>query len=254
VTILYVGYHGQLDTVPPGASSFAIGEFPMRKVFLSHSFADRDRALVTYVESLLRSHGLIAITGRNLGGGQLTPEVARLIEGTDAMIALFTQRENEPPGVTHPWVLQEFGHARLRPMPAIGMYETGVPLAATDAGFERIDYSPPDALPAFVRLSETIGEWKRSAGRLLKVMVMPTDVAQSLGARADRVRCECRFLIQGEDTAWQTARVRREIGGVFVFLRVPDDVEAVQIRMDGPPAVETPYTPLWPAVQFELRN
>ena len=99
----------------------------MRRVFLSHSFAERDRALVTHVESLLRSHALVAITGRNLGGGQLTPEVARLIEGSDAMVALFTQRQNEPPGVTHPWVLQEFGHARLRGMPAIGMYETGVP-------------------------------------------------------------------------------------------------------------------------------
>ena len=170
------------------------------------------------------------------------------------MIALFTQRQNEPPGVTHPWVLQEFGHARLRVMPAIGMYETGVPPAATDTGSEHIDYAPADPLPGVVRLSETIGEWKRSAGRLLKVMVMPTDVAQSLGAKADQLRCECRFLIQGEDTAWQAAKVRREIGGVFVVLRVPDEVEAVQIRMDGPPAVETPYTPLWPAVHFELRS
>ena len=56
------------------------------------------------------------------------------------------------------------------------------------------------------------------------------------------------------DTAWQAAKVRREIGGVFVVLRVPEEVEAVQIRMDGPPAVETPYTPLWPAVHFELRS
>jgi hypothetical protein len=226
----------------------------MRKVFVSHSFADRDRELVSHVESLLRSHGLIAVNGRNLGGGLLTPEIARLIDGSDALIALLTQRVNEAAGVTHPWVLQEFGHARLGGRLAIGLYEAGVPPAPSDAGSERIDYSPVDPLPAFVRLSEVVGEWKRTAGRLLKVMVMPNDVAQSLGARADRVRCECRFLIQGADTDWQPARVIREIGGVFVFLRVPDDVDAVQIRMDGPPAVETPFTPLWPSVQFELRN
>jgi hypothetical protein len=226
----------------------------MRTVFLSHSFADRDRALVTHVESLLRSHGLVAVNGKNLGGGGLTPEIAHRIEGCDAMVALLTQREGEAPGVTHPWVLQEFGHARLKGMPAIGVYEAGVPPAASDAGHERIDFDPADPIPAVVRLSETVGEWKRSSGRLLKVMVMPNDVAQPLGAKADQVRCECRFLIRGEDTPWRAAKVRREVGGVFVILRVPDDVEAVQIRMDGPPAVETAYTPLWPAVQFELRN
>jgi hypothetical protein len=226
----------------------------MRKVFVSHSFADRDRELVSHVESLLRSHGLIAVNGRNLGGGLLTPEIARLIEGSDAVIALLTQRANEAEGVTHPWVLQEFGHARLGRKPAIGLYEAGVPPAPTDAGSERIDYSRVNPLPALVRLSEVVGEWKRAAGRLLKVMVMPNEVAQSLGAKADRVRCECRFLIQGADTDWQQARVIKEVGGVFVFLRVPDDVDAVQIRMDGPPAVETPFTPLWPAMQFELRD
>ena len=226
----------------------------MRNVFLSHSFGERDRGLLTHVESLLRSHNLIARTGRVLAGGQLTPEIASVIEGCDAMIALLTQRQNEPAGVTHPWVLQEFGHARLRGKLAIGLYETGVPVAPADGGYEHIDYSALEPLPAFIRLSETIGEWKRTAGRFLKVMVMPNDVAQSLGAKADRVRCECRFLIQGEETRWREAKVLREVGGVFVSLRVPDDVEAVQIRVDGPPAVETPYTPLWPAMQFELRN
>ena len=226
----------------------------MKRVFLSHSFAAADRALVTHVESLLRSHGLIAINGKIAGGGQLTPEIARLIESCDALIALLTQRQGEAPGTTHPWVLQEFAHARLQQKRAIGVYESGIAQMASDIGFERIDYVPADPLPAFTHLSETIGEWKRAAGRLLKVMVMPSEVAQMMGARADQVRCEARFLIEGNDTQWQPAQLRREVGGVFVFLRVPDDVEAVQIRMDGPAAVETPYAPLWPTLQFERRN
>lgn len=226
----------------------------MKRVFLSHSFADQDRSLVTHVESLLRSHGLIAVNGRNLGGGQLTPEIARLIESSDALVALLTQREGEPAGTTHPWVLQEFSHARLSRMKAIGVYESGVPQMQSDAGNERVNYSPADPVAAIVRLSETIGEWKRAAGRPLKIMVMPNEVAQTMGARADQARCECRFLIEGNDTEWQPAKVRREIGGVFVFVRVPDEVEAVQIRIDGPLSVETPYAPLWPTLQFEPRN
>lgn len=86
----------------------------MPRVFLSHSFADRDRLLVSQVERLLRSHGLIATNGRTLGGGPLTPEIARSIEAADGLVALLTLRENDPVNLTHPWVLQEFGHARLK--------------------------------------------------------------------------------------------------------------------------------------------
>lgn len=225
----------------------------MRRVFLSHSFAASDRRLVTDIEALLRSHGLVALNGRNVGGGPLTPEVARIIEESDALVALLTLRANDAPNVTHPWVLQEFGHARLQNKLAVGLYETNVPIMATDAGYEHIDFAPGDPLSAFVRLSETIGEWKRRSGRLLKITVVPEEVAKQLGARADHVRCECRFQIEGNDTPWQTAKVRREVGGVFVILRVPENVEAVQIRVDGPPAYETAYAPLWPALTFDPR-
>lgn len=74
----------------------------MRRVFLSHSFAERDRVLVSEVETLIRSHGLIATNGRTLGGGPLTPEVARSIDQADAMVALVTRRENDPGSITHP--------------------------------------------------------------------------------------------------------------------------------------------------------
>jgi hypothetical protein len=225
----------------------------MRKVFLSHSFAAQDRTLVTHVEALLRSHGLVAVNGRALGGGPITPEIARLIGETDALIALLTIRKNDPQNVTHPWVLQEFGHARLQNKVAVGLYEVNVPVLPSDVGFERVDYDPADPISGIVRLSEIVGEWKRRAGRLIKITILPEDVARPLGARADQVRCECRFQIEGNDTQWQPAKVRREIGGVFVILRVPDNVEAVQIRLDGPPAYETAYMPLWPAAQFDLR-
>lgn len=223
----------------------------MRRVFLSHSFADRDRVLVSQVEALMRSHGVIATNGRTLGGGPLTPEIARFIEEADALVALFTRRENDPGNVTHPWVLQEFGHALMRQMPAIGIYEAGVPVQAAGAGFEHIDYDPAAPVAAFIKLSETMGEWKRRAGRLFKIQVMPEDIARKIGAKADHVRCECRFQIEGNDTAWLPVKVRREIGGVFVYLRVPENAEMVQLRSDGPPACESAYTPLFMPVHLE---
>jgi hypothetical protein len=191
------------------------------------------------------------VTGRNLGGNALTPEIAQRIQGCDAMIALLTQRAGEPVGTTHPWVLQEFGHARLQGLQAIGVYEVGIPPASSDNGNERIEFAPADPLTAFVRLSEIIGEWKRAAGRLQTFIAMPAEVAESLGAQADEVRCECRFLIEGQDTPWQPAKVRRAEGSVLVVARVPEDVEAVQIRTVAPIIKETPYTPLRPTVNFD---
>jgi hypothetical protein len=226
----------------------------MRKIFLSHSFAERDKVLTAQVESLIRSHGLVAFDGRRLGGGVLTPEIARLIESADAFIALFTLRMNDPGNVTHPWVLLEHGHARLQNKTAIALYESGVPVGGADAGYEHIDYDPAAPIPGFIRLSETIGEWKQRAGRLLKVQVVPDKIAQVLGTRADDVRCECRYHIGGEETAWKPAKVKREVGGVFVYVRVPDDAEMVQLRADGPPPCESPYTPLSMPVQFEPRT
>ena len=225
----------------------------MRNVFLSHSFVDRDRTLVSQVESVIRSHGLFATNGRNLGGGPLTPEIARYIDDADALVAVVTQRENDPANVTHPWVIQELGHARLsvKPKPCIGFYEVGVPVAGADAGNERITFDPAAPHLAFIKLSEVLGEWKRRAGRLFKVQIMPADIARSLGARADRVRCECRFQTEGRDSEWQQATVRREVGGVFVYVRIPETVEMVQLRSDGPPPCESAYTPLWMPVQLE---
>jgi hypothetical protein len=71
------------------------------------------------------------------------------------------------------------------------------------------------------------------------------------GANADRVRCECRFQSEGRDSAWQPVTVRREVGGVFVYVHVPDYAEMVQIRSAGPPTCESAYTPLWMSVRLD---
>jgi hypothetical protein len=225
----------------------------MRKVFLSHSFNDRDRPLVAYAESLIRSHGLFATTGARLGGGPLTPEIKTSIDDADALVALLTVRENDPPHVTHPWVKDEFAYARLGGKNAIAVYETGVAVEGVDGGYEHINYDAESPAAALVRLTETLGEWKRRAGRLFKIQVMPEQAARELGPRADHVRCECRFAIAGKDTEWRTVRVKREVGGVFVYVQVPEAAEMVQVRSDGP-SFESAFTPLAMPVHFEPRT
>src|SRR5713101_9048875 len=98
----------------------------MKTIFLSWHFGDSDRELVRQVDGLLGSHGLRTITGEELGGGALTPEVMDLIAKSDALVALMTKR-NEPPhyGGTHPWVVDEFKHAKFLNKPAIALVAPG---------------------------------------------------------------------------------------------------------------------------------
>lgn len=229
----------------------------MRKVFLSYSFADADRVLASQVERLIRSHGLIATTGRNLAGGPLGPEVIRLIEEADGLVALCTQRAVQPDGVTHPWVLQEYALARAAAQKdpakrALAVWQKGVPVQGIDLGFEHVDYDPPDAAQAFLRLSEILGEWKQRAGRFLKVQLMPEDVARQIGQAAERVQCQFRWQAEGKEEDWKPAQVRRELGGIFGYLWVPDNAEMIQLRAAGPNvSCESPYTPLRMFVQMD---
>ena len=50
----------------------------MKTVFLAHSFLPGDRDLVIRSDRLLASHNLRAVTGRRVGGGDITEEVKGL--------------------------------------------------------------------------------------------------------------------------------------------------------------------------------
>src|SRR5215212_5107263 len=78
----------------------------MRSVFLSHSFAERDRQLVTRVESVIRSHGLILLTGRIGAGGNLANDIKHKIDESDALVAVLTHHAPQSGRATN-WVESE---------------------------------------------------------------------------------------------------------------------------------------------------
>ena len=229
----------------------------MKIVFLSHSFAEEDRNFAFQVERLIRSHGLVVCTGKNLAGRSLSAEVTKLIESSDGLIALCTERARNPVASTHPWVLQEYAIARAAALrdptkQALSVWQTGIAVQGIDTGFEHVDYDPPRPADAFLRLSEILGEWKQRAGRLLKVQLMPEDIARQIGRSSDRVQCLYRWQANGQEAEWIAGRVRREVGGIFGYLRVPDTAEMIQVRATGPDVnCESPYTPVRMFVQMD---
>jgi hypothetical protein len=206
----------------------------MRTVFLSCHFGEVDRELVRRVEGLLESHNLRVATGEELGGGELTAEVMDRIKNCDALVALMTKRE-EPPnsGGTHPWVVDEFKHAKNLHKPSIALVVPGVQVVGAYQEYERINYDPGDATKSFLKLSKTVGIWKSQAGRLLKVQLLPRDVAEQIAGANGNARCMYRLCAyDGSFGSWQQIGAIPEGDGTYVYLKGVTDEARVQIRAE----------------------
>lgn len=217
----------------------------MKRVFLAYSFRDEDRELVTFVEHLLASHDVLAVTGEAVGGGGITPTVQSRIQASDGLIALLTRGDPLAEGgwTTHPWVRDELIHARGFGKPAIALCENGVPTAGMYSDHERIDFARDRVLDALLALSRTLGEWRRRSGRTLKVQILPEDVAAKLGAGNGAVQCRYRFIAGDNVHEWQDARPIPEVGGTFVYVRGVQDHFLIQLEVGvGPTRWYSPAT------------
>lgn len=201
----------------------------MNKIFLSYSFRPENEQVVRQVDRLIRSHGLLPVTGDVLGGGELTPEVQALIAQSDALISLFT-RDKKIGGNWIPtkWVRKELRSARKREQPAIAMVETGVKIGGEN---EYISFNRAAPCEAMIKLSQTIGRWKESVGRSLEIRLLPEAAARM--ASGDNARCRYRLTPQGgaKPSAWKEGRVARRPGGVFLLVQGAKFDELIEVKI-----------------------
>jgi hypothetical protein len=204
----------------------------MKTVFLSHNFAE-NRDLIAAVEALIESVGLWPRLGDVLGGDVVPEAVKELIEHSDACVALATPRAQVAGGtwVTHPWVHDELLIARTVGIPAIALVDRQVKLEGALAPYEHIDYDPMNPLPAMAKLARTLALWK-GPGRQLKVLVLPSAVAQAVARDPDRVSCRYRYYgPRGTKTAWQEAMVVPREGGPVIHLEGAQDDHFVEVKL-----------------------
>lgn len=206
----------------------------MKTAFQAHAFRDEDRDLASSVERLLASHNVKAVTGAGVGGDQITPAVQERIRKADGLVALLTRRDRLAASgyTTHGWVKAELNFARDHAKRAIALVETEVVLDGPYAEHERIVLDRERPLEALLKLSETIGLWKRESGRTLKVQILPDEVALQI-ADGDGVTCRYRFMEGGSRHEWREGELIPETGGTFLYLRGVQDEYMVEIEIDG---------------------
>lgn len=227
----------------------------MNTIFLSFHYDASNKALAALIEDLLDSHALRGTTGDILAGNNLTPEIQKQIDDADALIALLTRREQLPGGAwtTHEYCKNELQYARSKSKNAIAFVETAVDITGLYQENEYIRYDANQPLEAFIKLSRTIGLWKQRSGRTVKVQVMPE--ATALEIWAERATCEWEYRLSSgvRETPWALARARKEPGGVFLYVQVPDDTMMIEVRIranGGAKRWYTDSTPIFTPLNF----
>jgi hypothetical protein len=231
----------------------------MDTVFLSYSFRNEDRLLVSSIEDLLESHDLRAVTGEVLEGRALSDAVKIKIGQADALVALMSPRQAKP-GIagrfrTSDWVRDEITHARAIEKPAIALVEKSVDVEGMNAERERIPYEASDLLPTFLKLSQTIAAWKLSSGHLATVRILPDSLRRVLKREEPYLRCEYRLTRSSNGEVllpWQQARVQVRQGGAFALLPGVRSDSQIELRIQFPnERWESPATPQWLHVEVE---
>jgi len=224
----------------------------MRSVFVSFPFRPNNTVLRDHAVRLIESFDLRVITGQSLGGGALQASIFKLVDSADALIAFFAKTDKlEKSGWgSTAWVKDEFAHAKGREKPCIALVEQGVKHGGAYAADEYIPFKRSDPAGYLLRLAETLGTWKRQAGRVLKIQILPDEVATSLGLRD--VQCKYRFYVPATDTrtSWRVANVVSEPGGVFAYLRGFSEESLLEVEVShGPTLWRSRATSGWSQVE-----
>jgi hypothetical protein len=215
------------------------------KVFLAFAFRDGDKDLVEYADQLLSSHLVHVDTGEGLGGEQLNPAVQAKIDKCDAVVGLLTRRDARQDGrfTTHQWVMDEIGYARNAGKKAIALIEDGVEIGGgMYQPHEFIPFDRANLLPAFLRLTQTIGEWKKLLGRTVKVQILPPQIARKVGTNNGKLRCQHRLWSQGKYSDWKVVTPVPEGGGTFVWIEGVQDEHLIQLQVDDNGTGKTMWT------------
>lgn len=225
------------------------------RIFLGFAYRDADKDLAGWCDQLFASMFAHTVTGERLGGDQITPAVQARIDQCDALVGLLTRRDPKVDGsfTTHDWVRDEITYARTKGKRVIAVMESMVENSGMFQGNERIDLDRANPLPAFLRLAETVGEWRRAMGRTVKVQILPPKIARTVKSSQGAVQCSHRLWSRGVRRDWVPVHAVPEENGTFVWVDGVQDDDLIQIKIDGigKKSIESPAISQWMQIQLE---
>jgi hypothetical protein len=227
----------------------------MNTVFLSYTynphpgFEAETSELVKNVRLLLEAMGVAEVlTGQDLGGQQLSSEVMRRIERSDALIALETpwkELAGDAGYIASDWVRREFSEAETLGKELIAVVHEKVLASSAFKDREHAVYRPSELALLLMKLMRTIALWKKKLGRSHQVEILPFELAEILDEDDPSHRCFYRTLVEHEKSEWKLAQFWHEPGGVVAYLTGISEGAKVQMKVTaGEQRWQSPFTAL----------
>lgn len=123
-------------------------------VFFGYHFPDNGESneLPTMLKRVIESHtGKRPFTGENLYGEDISDAIKKRIKKADAVVVL----------VKGTWTRTELLSGQLAKKHSIGIVDSNEPIEGLNFGHENIQLDENDSTKAILKLSETLGGWKR---------------------------------------------------------------------------------------------
>lgn len=207
----------------------------MKSVFLSYTYrphpahAEALDKLRRHVVRALEAIGLRVIDGVDVGGRPLDDALRKLIDDSDALIALLTPQSNEQGDPVNPeFVLSEFHYANGR-KPTMRVLDPHLNPKGLGDNNEYVSYAPGKELDVILKLLDTVAIWRRDFGSVARIRIEPEELA----ARYDEKkgdRCEYQLISpSGEFQDFERIKVSLDPGAAYALL--PKMREGVRVRL-----------------------
>lgn len=205
------------------------------RVFVGFGYNERDNWIKVHVFPILECMGFVVITGEDMHGELLQPEVKRRIDQSDAVVGFLTIRDQENKGEfnSHLWVQNEllWGNAREKPIVPIKEENVKVP----DAMLGNIQYI---MLRQDDRLA-CVSELARALGRrnIRRIRLEPEE--DTLRKDINKWKLDQTFVIRyrtqdglnGVESDYRTGRL--EVFNQGFYLNVSDVPQRAYLDIEG---------------------
>lgn len=203
------------------------------RIFIGYGYNDRDQWIEELVFPLVESLGCQVVHGKVMVGEILPSKVKDTLLQCDAILGFLTRREEAGDGrwTTHRWVVEELA-AAFNIMPVIEVREEGVdPQSGMLGATQRISYMETVRDRCLVDIAKAISQLRKE--RSYKTLKLgPTEIVKEMRQLILKPGFQCEYRIRSQTyvSDYKKAEIRREAGGLYMWVEGVNDSDYVEIK------------------------
>jgi hypothetical protein len=217
------------------------------KVFVGFGYNERDKWIIGDVFPILHCMGFVVVTGEEMHGQELSPEVKRRIEQSDVVVGFLTIRDEQDKGDfnSHLWVQNEllWGVAKDKPIIPIKEQNVKVP----DAMLGNVQYillRQDDRLACVAELVTALGRRNMRRVRLEpQADAMRKNINKWRMDQGFTIRYRTQDGVNGVESDFKTGRL--EVFEYGFYLNLYDVPHRAYLDVEGVLNGQTMFTSGW---------